>query len=150
MVRPAPPWVAWATLALAAVGLVVSVYLTVEHYTASTTLACPETAVVNCRTVTSSEWAILVGVPLPLLGLAYFVAMLGLGLPAAWRSSSLALRRIRLGAALVGVGFVLYLVVVELFVVNAICLWCTVVHASAVALFAVVAYGTAVTVDDRP
>jgi uncharacterized membrane protein len=136
-------------MALGAAGLAVSVYLTVEHYTASTTLACPETAVVNCRTVTTSEQSNLLGVPLPLLGLLYFAGMLALGLPVAWRSRSLALRRTRVVAAALGVVFVVYLVIVELFVVDAICLWCTAVHAFAVALFAVVAYGTAVTVDDR-
>jgi uncharacterized membrane protein len=43
----------------------------------------------------------------------------------------------------VGAVFVLYLVWVELFRVDAICLWCTAVHVVTVALFAVIAFGSA-------
>jgi uncharacterized membrane protein len=39
---------------------------------------------------------------------------------------------------------VVYLVYAELFLVDAVCLWCTVVHVLTVALFAVVALATAV------
>jgi uncharacterized membrane protein len=42
-----------------------------------------------------------------------------------------------------GVGMVLYLVYAELFILDAICLWCTAVHVLALALFAVVGFGAA-------
>jgi uncharacterized membrane protein len=51
--------------------------------------------------------------------------------------------RARLAAVTAGAVFVLYLVWVELFRVDAICLWCTAVHVLAVALFAVVALASA-------
>jgi uncharacterized membrane protein len=38
---------------------------------------------------------------------------------------------------------VVYLVSVELFALNAICAWCTAVHVVTIALFAVIALGTA-------
>ncbi|GAB3929064.1 hypothetical protein GCM10029976_028010 [Kribbella albertanoniae] len=44
---------------------------------------------------------------------------------------------------MVGVVFVLYLVWAELFRINAICLWCTVVHALTLVLFALVVIRTA-------
>ncbi|MBO0808979.1 MAG: hypothetical protein J2P32_11850, partial [Actinobacteria bacterium] len=37
-----------------------------------------------------------------------------------------------------GIGFVIYLIYVELFVVNAICLWCTSVHVITFVLFCLV------------
>ena len=37
-----------------------------------------------------------------------------------------------------------YLVYAELFVLNAICLWCTAGHAITITLFSVIAWGTAV------
>ncbi len=126
-----------ASLGLAAAGLVVSIVLTVEHFTDPGSLACPATSVVNCARVTTSPSASLLGIPVAVLGLVFFVAMLVLCLPRAWRDPRLAW--LRLGLAGTGVAFVIYLIYAELFLVNAICLWCTVVHAIAIALFAVIA-----------
>ena len=75
-----------ASLVLAVAGLAVSAYLTYEHFTASTTLACPETSRVNCVKVTSSSYSAVLGVPVAVLGLAFFLGILPLLLPAAWRS----------------------------------------------------------------
>jgi uncharacterized membrane protein len=134
-----------ATVGLAAVGLAVSVYLVFERFTASATLACPETSTLDCARVTESAQSTLIGIPVSILGVVFFGAMLGLGLPAAWRSRHPAVRRGRLALAAVGVLVALYLIFVELFVVDAICLWCTVVHVVAVALLGVVAVATAET-----
>ena len=139
--RAEPRWLAPSTVVLSAVGLALSVYLSVEHLRAPGTLACPATATVNCARVTTSEQATLFGVPVALLGVAFFVAMLLVCAPVAWRNP--ALRTGRLALAGVGVAFVFYLIYAELFVVDAICLWCTAVHAVALALFAAVIFGTA-------
>ncbi len=72
-------WIPWTTLVLSVAGVAVASYLTYEHFTAGTTLACPDTVV-----------------------------------------------------------FVCYLIWAELFRINAICLWCTVVHALTLVLFALV------------
>ncbi|TDD46221.1 vitamin K epoxide reductase family protein [Kribbella antibiotica] len=128
----------WATLAVSALGVLVSAYLTYEHFTAGTTLACPETGVVNCFKVTSSQYSKLFGVPVALLGLLFFIGMVVLSLPALWRTASPWPSRARLAGVTVGVVFVLYLVWAELFRINAICLWCTVVHGLTLILFALV------------
>jgi len=75
-------------------------------------------------------------VPLALLGALYFAAMTALCTPAAWRITRL--DRVRVLAAAGGVATALYLVWVELFAVEAICLWCTVVHVSSLALLVAV------------
>jgi len=139
----APRWAGPASLVLAVLGVAVSAYLTVEHYSSSTTLACPDTGVVDCVKVTTSSYAELLGIPVALLGLLYFVATAVLCLPAAWSSTRAWVHRARLAVVSVGAVFVLYLVWVELFRVDAICLWCTAVHVLAVALFAVVALASA-------
>ncbi|GAA1691905.1 hypothetical protein GCM10009745_41610 [Kribbella yunnanensis] len=128
----------WLTLAVSALGVLVSAYLTYEHFTAGTTLACPETGVVNCMKVTSSKYSELFGVPVAVLGLLFFIGMVVLSLPALWRTASPWPARARLAGVVVGVVFVLYLVWAELFRINAICLWCTVVHALTLILFALV------------
>jgi uncharacterized membrane protein len=125
-------------LVLSVLGLAVSAYLTVEHYSASTELACPDTGAISCAKVTSSAYADVLGVPVALLGLLFFVGMTALSLPVAWRARSPALSRARVAAVVTGVVFVLYLVWAELFRIDAICLWCTVVHVVTLALFAVV------------
>lgn len=134
-------WVAPSTVVFAAAGLALSAYLTVEHFRDPGTLACPATATVNCARVTTSAQATLLGVPVAVLGLVFFVAMVLVCLPVAWRDRRLT--RVRAALAGIGVGFVLYLVYAELFLVGAICLWCTAVHAVALALFAAVAFATA-------
>ena len=146
----APGWARQASLLLALAGLAVSAYLTVEHYSSSTTLACPETGVVNCVKVTTSSYSTLAGVPVALLGLLFFAAMSFLCAPVAWRASNPWVGRARLVGAVTGVVMVVYLVWAELFRIDAICLWCTVVHALAVALFAVLVLGVALQPQDAP
>jgi uncharacterized membrane protein len=129
------------SLVIALVGLAVSVYLTVEHFTSPALLACPEGAVVNCAKVTSSSYSQVLGVPVAVLGLLYFVVMAGLLTPAAWRRRQL--DAVRVAGIAVGVLSVLYLVWVELFRVNALCLWCTAVHVCTLALLGTVLWRTA-------
>jgi uncharacterized membrane protein len=119
-------------------GLGVAGYLTFEHYTSSSTLACSDKGAINCLKVTTSSYSKVLGVPVALLGLVFFVAMTVLCLPQLWRSKQDIVRRVRLAAASVGVLSVLYLVWVELFKVDAICLWCTGVHVLTFVLFALI------------
>ncbi|MBS2964001.1 vitamin K epoxide reductase family protein [Actinocrinis puniceicyclus] len=147
--RPgAPRWALIAAPLTAAAGLAVSIYLTVAHYTTTVTLACPQSATVNCEKVTTSAQSQFLGMPVAVLGTGYFAVMLLLCLPWTWRADRpVVLRHVRVLAALGGVGFVAWLVYAELFVINAICLWCTTVHALTLVLFGVVAFGTAAAAD---
>lgn len=117
-------------------GVAVSAYLTVEHFTASATFACPETATINCQKVTTSQWSHVGPVPVAVLGLLFFAGMAVLCSPAAWRVRAAA--PVRVAGAALGVLVALYLVWIELFRVDAICLWCTVVHLCALVLLATV------------
>ena len=128
-------WVRVAAPLLCLAGLGVSAYLTIAHYNARVILACPETGIVNCAKVTESPQSAILGVPVALLGLLYFVAIVPLHLPAAWRSESGLVRRARVAAAVAGILMVLYLIYTELFTLDALCLWCTAVHLLVVGLF---------------
>jgi uncharacterized membrane protein len=118
----------------AVLGLLISTYLTIEHYTSSALLACPESSTINCAKVTTSSYSKVAGVPVAVGGLAFFVVMTLVCLPPLWRRAELDLPR--LIAAGVGVLVALYLVWVELFRLDAICLWCTGTHICALAMFA--------------
>lgn len=136
-------WVAPVTFALAIVGAGVSGYLTIVHYTSSKLLACASTGVINCERVTTSAQSEVLGIPVALLGLLWFVAVVALCSPWAWRSPARWVSIARQAAVWSGMAFVLWLVYAELFVIDAICLWCTVVHVLAFALFVIVVmYGT--------
>jgi len=129
-----------ASFVIALLGLAVSAYLTVEHFTSSATLACPETGTINCQKVTTSSWSHIGPVPVAVLGLVFFVAMVVLCSPPAWRRPVLS--PLRLAGAVVGVLSALGLVYVELFEVDAICLWCTAVHLCALALLVAVLWAS--------
>lgn len=129
-----------ASLVVALVGFAVSAYLTLEHFTSPALLACPEGRTINCAKVTSSPWSVILGIPVAVLGLAYFVVMTGLVTPAAWRRPHLDL--VRVACAGLGVLMVLYLVWVELFQVDALCLWCTGVHLATLVLLGTVLWRT--------
>jgi uncharacterized membrane protein len=140
-----PGWVRPTVLVLALLGLADSVYLTFEHYTGSTTLACSSGGLFNCHAVTTSDYAYLPvgsGVPVALLGLLFFVGMTVLCLPQLWGRSR-AIDLLRLLSLGVGVLMVLWLVYVELFKLSQICPYCTGVHVITVVLFAVVAVAEA-------
>jgi uncharacterized membrane protein len=131
-------------LALSVLAVGLAGYLTITHYTDPTALACPDSGVINCTLVTTSSWSVLCGVPVAVWGLAWAVGMAALTLPWAWRLHSVWVNRVRLAGAVAGGAMVLYLVYVELFRVDAICLWCTGVHLTALALLGVVSSARAI------
>lgn len=132
-----PLW-AWAsTFVLALAGLGVSVYLSIEHATGSTSLACPDTGIFNCHLVTTSRYSVVAGIPVAYLGLAFFVAASLLFSPWVWRVRPAILRWVRLTAVTTGIAMVLYLVWAELYRIHGICLWCTSVHVITLLLFAI-------------
>lgn len=136
-----PRWLAPATLLLSVIALADSAYLTFEHYSGSTSLACSDSGAVDCAKVTTSQWSSLAGVPVALLGLLFFGAMTALCLPAVWRRSTTLVDNVRIGAAAVGLLMVLYLLWAELVRIHAICLWCTGVHLITFVLFFVLLFG---------
>ena len=56
----------------------------------------------------------------------------------AWRSTDRRVHLARLILSIVGVGMILYLVIAELFIIKAICLWCSSVHIVTFILFVII------------
>ncbi len=138
----APRWAAPVGLLVCLAGIGVASYLTYAHYTDARNLACSDHGVVNCAKVTTSAQSQFLGMPVAVLGLAYFVAMAAMSLPWAWRRPERIVRAARLVAAGGGVAMVLWLVYAELFIIDAICLYCTIVHGLTVIFFFVVTAAT--------
>ena len=138
-----PAWLQWTTWGLSLAGLGVSIYLTIAHFNSAVSLACPATSTVNCEKVTTSPQSYAFGIPVAVLGLAFYVFLAVANSPWAWRVTWPPLRWARLGSVVVGMLFVLWLIYAELFKIGAICLWCTSVHVITFALFALIVYSAA-------
>ena len=105
-----------AAIGVALAGLGIAAYLTVVHYGGGE----PVCAVAHgCATVQQSDYASLGGVPVALLGLLGYVAILvALARDGeAWRTAAAFL-------ALAGLGFSAWLTYVEVGILDAICIWC--------------------------
>jgi len=139
----APLWLRLVTLVLSLGGLGVSVYLTIAHYSTSVVLACPNTGTINCAKVTTSAQSVILGIPVAVLGLAFYAFMVAINSPWAWRAKSPAVGWARLGSVVAGIVFVLYLIYTELFTLDAICLWCTSVHVITFLLFGLIVFSAA-------
>jgi uncharacterized membrane protein len=106
-------------------GVFLSIYLTLYKLGYIGELQC---AVGSCETVNTSRWATFLGLPVAAWGLGFYVATLGLVLVgiqeryADSRAVSLAL----VGLTGWGVLFSGWLTYLELFVINAICMWCVI------------------------
>lgn len=89
--RSVPALVAFG---LCIVGVLISAYLTYEHFTDSTTLACSDSGTVNCLKVTTSQWSVIAGVPVAVASLAFFLAMTLVCAPTRWAPDTALLRLI--------------------------------------------------------
>jgi uncharacterized membrane protein len=107
---------ALAIAALAILGVAVAGYLTYVHYAGIEPIC---TGGGSCEKVQASSYAKLAGVPVALIGLGGYLAILAsLRLPGEGGVVATA------ALALVGFGFSLYLTYLELFEIDAICQWC--------------------------
>lgn len=138
-----PRWAPPIALILTLAGIGVAIYLTIAHYDTGVSLVCSSKGAINCEKVTTSAQSKVFGIPVAVLGLAYFVGMLPLQLPAAWRSADPRIRWGRLVYAAAGILFVFYLVYAEAVIIKAICLWCTSVHVLTLLLFVLTGFATA-------
>lgn len=115
--------IAW----LAVLGLAISVYLTWVHY-ADVKPVC--TGISDCERVQSSDYAELAGIPVAVLGVVGYLAILA----SLWTRVEATVLLAYLAA-----GFSAYLTWAELFKIEAICQWCV---ASAVASIVIAVLAT--------
>ncbi len=107
-----------AAALVAVVGVGIAGYLTWAHYT-GTAVIC--TTGGGCETVQKSSYATIAGIPVAVLGLIGYSIIVAL---IAWDAPTA-----RLGAAtlaFVGLLFSGYLLIVQVFVIDALCTWCVI------------------------
>lgn len=108
-----------AILALA--GMIVSGISLQRHYAKSATEFCDISQKFSCDIVNRSEYSTLVGVPVAGIGVAGYAVLFVLS--TFWKSRAETPNRL-LAAALVGMGFALYLTYVEAYELMTWCIFC--------------------------
>lgn len=105
---------------LALVGLGIATYLLAVRVLGEAPACGP---LKGCETVAASEYATIAGIPVALFGVLFSVVLLGACL-AWWRRADRRALYAAYGLGLAGILAVLYLTYLELFVIEAICVWC--------------------------
>jgi uncharacterized membrane protein len=147
--RPAgqPLWLQIVSFVLAILGLAISAYETYAHFNGSHLAGCPTggNGTFNCTAVITSPQSMVFGVlPVAVLGLAFYVAAVPLFSPWAWRIQRREVHLVRLASAVVGMGFVMYLIYAELYQIGDICEYCTGVHIVTFLLFCITVFSAAI------
>ncbi len=133
----------WLAPLLALIGIGVAGYLAYVE-TAQVEAVCGPIG--DCNAVQGSSYAQIVGIPVALFGIIFYllVALIWIALP---RVTDDRLRRLAhgglLGLTVAGVLFSIYLTVVEIFVIDAVCAWCLTSAVISTALMLLIAAGLA-------
>ena len=115
-------------VALAAIGLAISAYLTWTKVSGVPPICGPGG---GCETVENSSYSSIFGIPVALLGMGYSATVL-VAVLAWWRGGRREGILVAYGLGLVGTLVEVYLVYLELFVIHAICIWCVAYGATVV------------------
>ena len=134
-------------MAMSIFGLWASTEVLVVYYTLKQGLPfCPLSRgpgiAIDCYAVLSSRYSEVFGIPLELLAVGYFIVNLLLVYFIAFAGDRIARISLRtlFGWRFIGIVLVPYLVFVELFLVRAICIYCTIMHIAIIADFIIISY----------
>lgn len=119
-----PAWTTWLTPILVVLGIGVAIYLTFIETTKTQAICGP---VGDCNAVQDSKYAILFGIlPVGVLGLVGYIGILvaWAAQRARWGVLTEYAPVLILGMTIFGTVFSVYLTYLELFVINAVCIWC--------------------------
>jgi len=103
---------------------------------------CQPGGFLDCARVLGSTYSQIFGIPLELFAAAYFIINLGLVYLIAFGSDGVFRRAINAIFIwrFLGLMIVPYLVFVELFIIHALCIYCTMMHIAIVADFIIISY----------
>ena len=124
----------WAAVVLTIVGVLVSIYMTVYKLTSNDAMCLGSG---DCSTVNASKYSEVYGIPVAAVGMAGYLALLGLlvlekrGSRFFKDNSSL----LFFGLSVGGFGFTVYLIYLEFFVISALCPFCLISQGTMTILF---------------
>lgn len=104
-------------------GFAVSAFLLYE-YSLSGPMFCPTG--VGCDIVRASPYSNFFGIPIPILGIGFYITMAALSVVHSHDLPTKLIKKLQLFVAFLGVGFGVYLTYLEAFVIGVFCFWCVV------------------------
>lgn len=123
----------WILAVLDVVGLVIAAYLSTVEIEGGVPYCGP---LHGCETVAQSQYARIGGIPVAVYGVVLSLVLLTLAI--AWiRSDRPGLLDAHYGLSLIGVIFEIYFLTLQLFVIHALCVWCTAYGVSLILRFLV-------------
>ncbi|HLC19636.1 MAG TPA: vitamin K epoxide reductase family protein [Candidatus Nanoarchaeia archaeon] len=121
---------------LSIIGILISVYLTYLHYVPEklNTSFCNLSNYLSCSTVNKSSYAVFLGIPVAIIGIFGFLLILYYSM-----SKRQYAPVVLFYSSALGLLFMLYLLVAELFIIKALCIFCIAVLLVILAIFLIVA-----------
>jgi vitamin-K-epoxide reductase (warfarin-sensitive) len=107
----------WLLVVLALAGVITASLALREHYRTGAS-PCRIDDKWDCGTVNHSPYAVFLGIPVAVIGIGGYVLIAGLALKRSWK--------LLLPAAIVGLGFSLYLTRIEAKVLQVWCIYCVI------------------------
>lgn len=123
--------IGWIFLVLSFIGFLDALYLTITHYSGATP-SC--SFLKGCDLVVTSQYSTILGVPVALLGAAYYFSLFVLS---AIFIDGKRVRILVVAAYLTAVGFLasLWFLFLQIFIIQAICIYCLISAATSTLLF---------------
>jgi len=135
--RPVPPILGLHPGLILAVldliGLAIAGYLSIVELSGQVPVCGP---LHGCETVAQSEYSRIAGIPVAVFGVGLSLVLLSLAL-AWWRTDLYVLLLAHYGLSLAGVLFEVYFMYLQVFVIGAVCVWCTSYGLSLIARFVI-------------
>ncbi len=103
------------------IGLAIALYLSVVELSGGVPVCGP---IHGCEEVARSEYSRIGGIPVAVFGVVLSLVLLTLAV-ALWRTDLYALLLTHYGLSLAGVLFEGYFLYLQVFVIGAVCIWCT-------------------------
>jgi uncharacterized membrane protein len=132
-----------AIAVLAVAGIAISSVSLYHHYGSDKSTYCDFGQTFNCDVVNRSVYSVVMGIPVALIGVLGYLALLALATVYRNRRET---RAILLAASLAGLGFALYLTYIEKFVLAT---WCVLCLSSLGVIAAIAALAIALAVQNR-
>lgn len=115
---------------LGVIGFLDSAYLTILHFQS----VIPPCTVKGCEKVLTSEFSTIFGIPLSLLGVAFYITIITLSLLNNFKINSTLQRFLKITSA-VGFSISILLLIDQIFVIQAICQYCLISLATSTMIF---------------
>lgn len=115
------------------IGLGIALYLSVVELQGGVPVCGP---IKGCEEVARSEYSRIGGVPVAVFGVALSLILLSLAV-AWWKTDLYVLLLLHYGLSLAGVIFEAYFMYLQIFVIGAVCIWCTSYGLSLIARFVI-------------